>query len=129
MRVLVCGGRDFDQAKALGRALTALHAERPFSLIVTGGAAGADYWAGRWAAHERLPLCTFPPHWKTMGKRAGPVRNGWMLEFARPELVVAFPRANGRIGEGTADMTRQAIAAGVKVVFPMNPATPETVTA
>ena len=42
MKVLICGGRTFDDRKPLGRALAAIHAETPISLVIVGGAPGAD---------------------------------------------------------------------------------------
>jgi hypothetical protein len=49
MRVLVCGGRDFDNRAMLNAALDRLHAERVFSLVIAGGARGADTLAEDWA--------------------------------------------------------------------------------
>lgn len=49
-------------------------------------------------------------NWDFYAKRAGSIRNGWMLKWAQPELVIAFPG-----GIGTANMKEQAYQAGVPV--------------
>lgn len=114
MKLLVCGGRNYDERKVLNRALTELHAAREISLVITGGASGADFLAKRWAQVQRIPVCEFPSNWDYQGRAAGPVRNKAMLDFAKPDLVVAFPGMNG-----TANMMAQAKAAGVEVMEPL----------
>jgi hypothetical protein len=111
MRVLVCGGRDFDDGEFLGRALDALAKMRPFSVLIQGGATGADALARTWALHHSIPLITEPADWNTHGRKAGPIRNQKMLDMHKPDVVVAF-----RGGKGTADMIRRAKRAGITVV-------------
>lgn len=117
MRVLVCGGRDYKNRETVYRVLNGLEP----SLIITGYCrgdersslrimGGADELAEDWAKKEGVPLLLMPALWGAHGKSAGPKRNGWMIQFARPHLVVAFPG-----GRGTANMVRQAQAAGVRV--------------
>lgn len=111
LRVLVCGGREFEQYGVMSKALMALHVERRIALIINGGAPGADRFAANWAEHQRIPVATYPANWRFVGKIAGPVRNASMLTFGKPDMVLAFPG-----GRGTADMVKQARAAGVDVV-------------
>lgn len=105
MRILVCGGRDYDDWKTLYAALDAL--EKPCALI-EGGARGADRLAREWAAANRVPVLTFNAEWETYGRAAGPIRNQRMLMEGKPDIVIAFPG-----GAGTANMIRQARAAGI----------------
>jgi YspA, cpYpsA-related SLOG family/MalK OB fold domain len=42
MRVLVCGGRSFEDREALDASLDELHRQRNFDLLIAGGARGAD---------------------------------------------------------------------------------------
>lgn len=109
-RVLVCGGRNYEDRRAVGRALAAIHAETPISVVIEGDASGADRIASNWARHNRICNLKVPAHWATLGKAAGAIRNGWMIDFCRPELVVAFPG-----GPGTRNMVEQATAAGIPV--------------
>ena len=111
MRVLVCGGRDYDNWKRINKTMSALDKESSISLIIQGGANGADWLAAKWAKHNRKPCAQFNAHWDTLGKAAGPMRNQWMLEFGQPELIVAFGG-----GRGTQNMVDSATNAGIKVI-------------
>lgn len=110
MKVLVCGGRDFNDAMTLGSWLGGIHKQHGITLLIEGGARGADYMARKFAEWAGIPVKSFPADW-SQGKSAGPVRNRQMLTEGKPDLVVAFPG-----GKGTADMVRQANAAGIKVL-------------
>lgn len=111
MKALVCGGRDFADWRHLQATLEAIHSRRPISLLISGGAKGADDLAARWGLFAKLPVCVFPANWRHIGKAAGPIRNQQMLDHGKPDLVVAFPG-----GSGTAHMVRIAREAGVEVV-------------
>lgn len=111
MRVLVCGGRDYQDFGHIFDVLTALHKETPVDCLIEGGALGADEWAAVWAGmagiRQRLK---FPADWATHSRAAGPLRNQRMIDEGEPDLVVAFPG-----GRGTADMVRRAEKAGIPV--------------
>jgi len=111
MKVLVCGGRQYDDAATLASRLSEINRDHAITEIIEGGAAGADTLARKFGEHEGIPVRTFPADWDTHGRAAGPIRNRQMLEEGRPDLVVAFPG-----GRGTANMVKQARAAGVKVL-------------
>jgi len=110
MRVLVCGGRDYLDAARVTRVLDAAHSKQSFSAVIEGGARGVDAWAGLWARSRDIPVETFAADWTAHGKAAGPMRNRRMLTEGKPDLVIAFPG-----GRGTANMIRQARAAGIPV--------------
>jgi hypothetical protein len=112
MRVLVCGGRDYDDAIYARMVLGDLHRKTPITTVIHGGAKGADELAGWWANGAGVELHVFRPDWNAHGKAAGPMRNAEMLSKGKPDLVVAFPG-----GRGTADMVRKAQTAGVPVHF------------
>jgi len=105
MRILVCGGRDYDDRKKVFEALDTL--DNPCALI-EGGARGADRLAREWAIDNNVPIFTFNADWETYGRAAGPIRNKQMLVEGKPDIVIAFPG-----GAGTANMIRQARAAGI----------------
>lgn len=114
MRVLVCGGRDFNDESAVMNELLRLEEERgPFSLVMHGAATGADTIADKWARFERIAIRAYPANWKKHGKAAGPIRNQRMIDDGKPDLVIAFPG-----GRGTADMINRAIAHGIEVIRP-----------
>ena len=113
MRVLVCGGRSFNDALTLGSWLGGIHKNNgPITLLIEGGASGADYMARRFAEWRGIPVKTFPADWDSHGRAAGPIRNKQMLDEGKPDLVVAFDG-----GIGTANMVSQARAAGVRVLI------------
>lgn len=112
MKVLVCGGRDFNDAARVHFVLDHYHAEATgFTLVIHGAARGADSLAGQWAILRDVAQRAFPADWNRHGRSAGHKRNAQMLVEGKPDLVIAFPG-----GRGTADMIRQARAAGVWVV-------------
>lgn len=106
MRVLVCGGRDYQDEVRVGAVLSGIGG---ISQIIHGGARGADDLARVWAIRSGIPDRQFNANW-TLGRMAGPIRNQRMLDEGKPDLVVAFPG-----GRGTADMVRRARAAGIAV--------------
>lgn len=104
LRILVCGGRDFrgDVAPVLDN--------YDFEVCITGGALGADSAAYSYAVSHHIPVVVYSAQWKQFGKAAGHILNTQMLVEGKPDLVLAFPG-----GVGTANMCRQATAAGVEV--------------
>lgn len=114
-RLLVCGGRSFDDWGLLCRTLDQYAG--PDTVIIHGGARGADALASRYAACGSMfgsaPLkeAVFKADWDRHGLGAGPIRNQKMLMEGQPEMVIAFPG-----DRGTADMVRRAEEAGVPVV-------------
>lgn len=113
MRVIVCGGRAFDDASAVRHALTAAHGRRPITLLIEGGQEGADRHARNWAKAEGIPFVTVEAEWQRYGPAAGPIRNSKMLKEEKPDAVIAFPG-----GKGTLDMVTIARKAGLPVWEP-----------
>ena len=118
MRVLVCGGRDFNDLGAVWSQLDTLHnlprhlgGTGPITRIIQGGAGGADRLASQWASSNAVRQLEYPADWGKHGKAAGPIRNQQMIDEGKPDLVVAFPG-----GRGTADMMARARAANIVVV-------------
>ena len=106
-RVLVCGGRDYDDRD---RVFSELDTLQPIRMVIHGNARGADTLAQAWCLSRRVQAAACPAQWSKYGKRAGPMRNEAMLGHS-PDLVLAFPG-----GRGTADMVSRARKAGVRVV-------------
>lgn len=108
MRVLICGGRNFKNSEIINEWLEDV---MPVDLVIHGGAPGADTRAGLVAAEHGIPTMVFLAQWAYYGKKAGPIRNQWMLDFGKPNLVLAFPDENSI---GTWDMVRRSQAAGIE---------------
>lgn len=106
MIVLVCGGRDYTD---YARVRTELNKLRP-TLIVHGRATGADSLAELYAYNYGVAQVMFPANWNGEGRSAGYLRNARMLQYIKPDLVLAFPG-----GKGTEMMCKLAEGAGVHV--------------
>ena len=109
MKILVTGGRDFEDMKMLFNVLDEVHAfdgyipmPNGISLVIHGDADGADTLAGAWARNRGIQEVKCPANWDFYKKAAGPIRNRAMLGL-RPDYVIAFPG-----GTGTADMKKAA---------------------
>jgi hypothetical protein len=113
VRVCVTGGREYGDRAHVYRILDAVHRKRPITLLLEGGACGADRLARDWAISRGVDFQTFEANWALYPGRAGNIRNSRMLREGRPALVVAFPG-----GSGTRDMTVKTVRAGI----PMLPA-------
>jgi len=105
---LVCGSRELS-VSGKRWVYTILDELRP-TVVLQGGAPGIDSAARDWCGHQVVACAQVDAPWKALGKAAGPVRNGWMLDL-RPDVVIAFPG-----NDGTADMVKQAAARGVTVI-------------
>ena len=110
-RELVCGGRAFDDWRAVHRALNEINGSVGVTAVIHGGCSGADRRAGEWAREWGVVEVAVLPDWKARGRAAGPIRNALMLRDGKPDMVLAFPG-----GRGTADMVAKARKAGVPVV-------------
>src|SRR5688572_20452346 len=116
MKVLVCGGRNYQNARhvdGLLDVLVTLHG--PITCIVTGACCdsegnprGADWWAEKWARKRGVRYVGYPAHFRTMGRAAGPIRNGAMFAEEMPDIVLALPG-----GSGTAGMIKIAERGGL----------------
>jgi len=111
MRILVCGGRDFNDYDLLHMYMCTIDGATPDSVIIHGAAKGADSLADKWAKDNNIKLKVYPADWEQHGKSAGPIRNQQMLNEGKPDLVLAFPG-----GKGTAHMVSIARKKGVKVI-------------
>ena len=84
-KLIVAGGRDFNDAALLERVLIALadvdYADMVLS-IVSGMARGADALGHQFAKANNIKNYPFPADWEIHGKRAGFVRNAAMGDFA-----------------------------------------------
>lgn len=112
--IVVTGGREYSDARRVNECLDWLHAAVNITLLVQGGARGADALAARWA-RDHLPKersITVEAEWTRFGKSAGMRRNQEMLQRHKPHLVLAFPG-----GRGTANCVFEAEARRIPVLL------------
>lgn len=107
-RVIVCGGRDFNNRELCFESLDRYLKGHENIEIVSGHARGADALAEEYAKAHGLKLTIFKADWKQYGKSAGAIRNRQMLQYASKEapLVIAFWDGKSK---GTRNMIDQAI--------------------
>jgi hypothetical protein len=100
MRILVCGGRDYDDFTRMIKVLDYYDMEE----MCHGDAPGADSLAQMYSEYRGVPCRRYPANWDLLKNAAGPIRNREMFNDFKPDLVVAFPGASG-----TADMIKVAM--------------------
>lgn len=110
IKVLVCGGRNYDDKQKVFETLDKLNDKYTVNLVIEGGAKGADSLARMYANEKWIQNCTYHANWEKHGKMAGPMRNFAMLNLSDPFCVVAF-----KGGRGTADMVELAKESNVNV--------------
>lgn len=106
IRLIIAGGRGYHMRLQDIEHLNQIREDYQITLVITGGASGADTEGHNWAIRCGFPTRVFPADWDTHGRAAGPIRNQEMVESA--DAIVLFPG-----GRGTADMRRRAQSAGL----------------
>ena len=95
MRVLVCGGREYEDAEALHQFMDELARRITVDAVIEGDARGADRMAGEWAQCHGVQNLKFCAEWEELGRKAGPIRNQLMLDEGRPVSTSDQNQASG----------------------------------
>ena len=111
MRIIVAGGRDFNDYELLCRKLDFFLSSTENPVIVCGEARGADSLGKRYALERGIPVISFPADWDRYGKSAGFRRNKEMA--ANADALVAFWDGKSR---GTANMIELMVGRPVRIV-------------
>lgn len=107
--LIVCGGRDWDNYDEsfveIQKTIIAHKLQRNNTIIMTGGASGADTIGLEWASQNEWNAMRVPAKWCSLGRSAGMARNLEMLEIAvrmykdgDAVVVLAFPGGVGTSG-------------------------------
>ena len=118
LRILVCGGRHFDDYVLLEKTINGVIAESGCEgiEIVSGHCVGADRLGEIYAEKHNAQVKIFPAEWEKYGKRAGPMRNKQMVDYIsgfENKIVIAFVSANTK---GTRNTITLAQKANIQVV-------------
>lgn len=115
MRVLICGGRDYEDAYNFDRMVEEILKEKGIvdPIIIHGAADGVDTLADEFARTNYFRCLRFPAKWHLHKKRAGPIRNKQMLDEGKPHLVIAFPTPSSI---GTWDMISKSKRSNIEVI-------------
>jgi len=108
MKVAVIGSRSFNDYERVKQTLSSM----TITLIISGGAKGADTLAERYAKENGIPTKIFLPDWEKHKKAAGFIRNTDIINEA--EVVVAFWDNSSR---GTLDSINKAKTQNKKVII------------
>jgi hypothetical protein len=94
MKVVIAGGRE--RNPSLADIQFAVDESR-FSVteVVCGECRGVDKAGAAWAESKNIPVKRFPANWTLFGRRAGPVRNAEMADYA--DAAILFPGGDGTI--------------------------------
>lgn len=93
MKVIIAGSRTIEDYELL---LTAIN-RSGFNIteIVSGTATGVDQLGEIYGALKDIPVKQFPAKWKTLGKKAGPIRNREMGEYADAAIILWDGKSSG----------------------------------
>ena len=80
MRVAVVGSRFFTDYDYVKSSLDAINNVYKITVIVSGGARGADSLGERYARENGIEFVLFAADWNKHGKAAGPIRNKQLIE-------------------------------------------------
>lgn len=86
-RYLCCGSRNWTNKERIREVMSKFPDD---TIIIEGGARGADTMCGDIAKELGLEVIVFPANWKLFGKAAGAIRNKQMLDEEKPDKVFAF---------------------------------------
>ena len=111
MRILVCGGRTYDDRDSVWRTLDDYQRRYGPVTIIQGGATGADALAKEWCYRQpNVTLISVPANWEDLSPPDAVIRtradgskydaNAGIRRYAemldeKPDLVLAFPGNRG----------------------------------
>lgn len=88
MKIAITGSRTITDPTPIHNALNNYLYWYPNMTLLCGMARGADMIAYNWAKEKNVPIVELHADWKSLGKRAGYVRNILMIDLA--DRVLAF---------------------------------------
>lgn len=110
MKIIVAGGRDFNDYNLLLESCDYFFQNQSEIEIVSGTANGADKLGERYAEEKGYQVKKFPADWEKYGKSAGFKRNTEMAEYA--DGLIAFWDGKSK---GTSHMINTAKNKNLKV--------------
>ena len=114
MKILITGSREWTNTEIIKNAIEFHSKPSEDTIIIHGGAKGADAIADQLAIQFGWSRIIYPANWTLHGKSAGPTRNKFMLVSSKPDVVLAFPTTSSR---GTWDCVNTAKLLNLKVVL------------
>jgi len=110
MRIAIVGSREFTDYEFMKEKFFEVTKDLKVSVIVSGGARGADTLAERLADEILAEKAIFPANWKAFGKGSGFIRNSEIVNNS--DIILAFPIGKS---SGTWDTIRKGQNKGIPV--------------
>ena len=104
MKVIIAGGRNFDNYDLLCRKADNILSRQSEIEIVSGAAKGADKLGERYAEERGYKITRFPADWGTFGNSAGYRRNVEMAVYG--DALIAFWDGESKGTEHMIDIAR-----------------------
>ena len=113
LRMIVAGGRDFDDYGRMSKILNTFLEKVENKVIVTGEyPTGADALAKVYAEENNIDHVGFEADWTNLGDAAGPIRNSQMAQYGH--ALIAFWDMKS---PGTDSMIKQARKVGIPIMI------------
>jgi hypothetical protein len=110
VKVIIAGGRDFDDFDLLCKKVDKILSRQDEIEIVSGTARGADKLGERYAELRGYDIKRFPADWGNNGRAAGYMRNEDMADYS--DALIAFWDGSSK---GTLHMIDTASERGLKI--------------
>lgn len=111
-KLAIIGSRSFNDKKIFDKTLAFL--PKP-SMIVSGGAMGADSLGANYAEDNSIPTIIHLPNWALHGRSAGFVRNEYIIRDC--DVVLAFWDGKSRGTKDSLDHAKQYKKPTIVVYF------------
>lgn len=121
MKVIIAGSRELRDYQTVKDAVE--NSDFDVEEVVSGGARGIDSLGETWAEYHDIPVESFEitdEEWQEKGKKAGPLRNGEMAEYA--DALIAIWDGQSR---GTRSMLEKAYEEDIPVELTLLAEPPE----
>lgn len=93
MKVIIAGSRTINDFEPVEKALK--KGKEVITEVVSGCAEGIDTLGEHWAWVHSKKVKKFPANWKKHGRKAGPIRNRKMAEYADAAVVIWDGKSRG----------------------------------
>lgn len=78
--------------------------------VVSGAAQGVDTQGEEWARNNNIPVTRFPADWNGLDRKAGPLRNAQMANYAEALIAIWDGKSTG-----TKNMINQSKRCGLDI--------------
>jgi len=126
--VVISGSRSLckpKHRKAIRSILSTVDRISPITTIYHGGATGPDTIAEEWAREHCVTWCMVEPRWDLHGRKAGPIRNRYMVDTAMrggyKTMLIAIWDGKSRGTKSTIDYAKKKLPEDMVRVCLMEP--------